>query len=86
MTTYVIAETVATGYVNNPALWTACDAASLAAAKRAASHARVFHGTAAHVGALCADGTVEPVAVCRPKNALDMRSRMCWTDYDDWSA
>ena len=82
MTTYLVAETDATGYVNNPTLWKPCAAATLAAAKRAATRARTFQGTAAHVGVRHADGNVVAVAVNRPASALDMNAARAWLDIE----
>jgi hypothetical protein len=79
-TTYLTAETDATGYVNNPDLWRECSATTLANAKRAASRARAFQGTAAHVGIRRADGRVVTIAENRPASAVDMASARQWRE------
>lgn len=62
---YYIAETEANGFANNPALWKKTNAQTMEAAKRAASGARMFQRTAAWVGAMSADGTIQAIAVKR---------------------
>jgi hypothetical protein len=76
--TYHIAETDATGYVNDPSLWTPTRAASLASAKRAATAGRRFQCTAAHVAVQLAGGRFEVVAICRPDCAINMNSARHW--------
>lgn len=80
MTTYLIAETDANGYVNNAAIWAECSAKTLTSAKRAASRARAFQGTAAHVAVRAANGEIVLVAVNRPANAIDMGASRAWRD------
>lgn len=67
---YCIAETLPHSHITAQH-WTSTRATSLAAAKRAASRARTFRGTAAHVGIKLDDGSIERVATCQPASCFD---------------
>ncbi len=75
---FFVAETDAKGSINNPSSWETVAAKSLTAAKRAASRAQMFQGTAVFVGQLFG-GSIKTVAVKRD-DAINMALKGTWSN------
>ncbi|AOD16780.1 hypothetical protein ACFOHQ_22230 [Xanthomonas fragariae] len=61
--------------------WAACNAKTMPAAKRAAVRAQMFQGTDVWVGSVVGE-VIEPVAIKRHPDALNMSSRGRWVELD----